>query len=168
MMYKCVHPSPIGALTLASDGINLTGLWIEGQKYHGNDIVKNMTEKESLPIFAQGKNWLARYFNGENPAMAELPLKPHGSAYRQMVWAMLQAIPYGESSTYGALAQNLTAESGRKTAARAVGGAVAHNPISIIIPCNRVLGADGSLVGFAGGVDVKRWLLGHEKGDGSA
>ena len=163
MIYKCVHPSPIGLLTLASDGINLTGLWIEGQKHHGNELIKNMIEKEGLPAFEYAKNWLARYFDGENPAMAMLPLSPHGSTYRRLVWAALQTIPYGESRTYGELAQTLTEESGHKTAARAVGGAVAHNPISIIIPCHRVLGADGSLVGFAGGVDVKRWLLRHEK-----
>ena len=116
-----------------------------------------------LPIFAQAEDWLSRYFRGEAPSPAELPLSPKGSEFQQRVWALLIEIPYGETSTYGALAKALGCKS-----AQAVGGAVGHNPISIMIPCHRVLGSNGSLTGYAGGIDKKIFLLELEKRSNSA
>ena len=154
MYYSTTHPSPVGVLTLACDGTNLVGLWLEGQKYHGDTVPEAMTEKDDLPIFDAAKQWLDRYFAGEKPAISELPLAPIGNAFRQGVWSILCEIPYGEVTTYGAIAQRLGCGS-----AQAVGGAVGHNPISIIIPCHRVVGASGSLTGYAGGVQTKIKLL---------
>ena len=147
-------PSPVGLITLASDGASLAGLWMEGQKYHRNSIPEAMTEKNDLPIFEQTRQWLDSYFAGEKPAISELPLAPIGSAFRQSVWNILREIPYGKTITYGEIAKRLGAKS-----SQAVGGAVGHNPISIIIPCHRVVGANGSLTGYAGGVQAKSKLL---------
>jgi methylated-DNA-[protein]-cysteine S-methyltransferase len=156
MYYSTTHPSPVGILTLAcdSDGTTLVGLWLEGQKYHGDTIPEAMTEKADLPIFDVAKQWLHSYFAGEKPAISDLPLAPIGNAFRQSVWAILCEIPYGEVTTYGAIAKRLGCKS-----SQAVGGAVGHNPISIIIPCHRVVGAGGSLTGYAGGVQTKIKLL---------
>jgi len=160
MYYKTTHPSPVGPITLASDGECLVGLWLEGQKYYGGTIAGAMTERDDLPIFDATKDWLDRYFAGAQPAISELPLAPIGGEFRQAAWRILCAIPYGEVTTYGAIGKQMAAELGRATmSAQAVGGAVGHNPISIIIPCHRVVGADGSLTGYAGGVDVKERLL---------
>ena len=157
MMVKTDYASPLGTLTLASDGENLTGLWMAGQKYFAAGIPTNLPVCDDLPVFSKARDWLDRYFSGERPLPGELPLAPQGSAFRQSVWRILCEIPYGQTVTYGEIAKSLGVRS-----AQAVGGAVGHNPISIIIPCHRVLGSDGSLTGYAGGAQKKIWLLAHE------
>lgn len=164
MFYKTTIPSPLGLITLSSDGESLLGLWLEGQKYHGEDLFPNMVLNDTIPIFNQTKEWLTRYFEGEKPAISELPLAPVGSDFRQLIWKLLCQIPYGETTTYGALAKQAAAILGKSSmSAQAVGGAVGHNPISIIIPCHRVVGVVGSMTGYAGGVEKKIWLLELEK-----
>ena len=157
MMVKTNYDSPIGLLTLVSDGEAIIGLWIAGQKYFAAGIPTNLPVCDDLPVFLQARDWLDRYFAGERPAVYELPLAPQGSAFRQSVWTILCQVPYGHTVTYGEIAKRLGCKS-----AQAVGGAVGHNPISIIIPCHRVLGADRGLTGYAGGTDKKIWLLRHE------
>lgn len=155
------YESPLGRLTLASDGASLTGLWLEGQKYYGHTLEKDAARRPA-PVFGAVKKWLDAYFRGEAPRV-DLPLAPIGSAFRRRVWDILLAIPYGEVTTYGAIARRLAEADGKAGfSAQAVGGAVGHNQISIIIPCHRVVGADGSLTGYAGGIEKKRWLLGLE------
>ncbi len=163
MYYIAPLDSPLGRLTLASDGSSLIGLWIDGQKYD-RDILKGdeIIEKD-LPIFSRTESWLKRYFAGERPEISELPVKMAGSGFRKEVWKILCRIPYGEVTTYGEIAKEMAAGLGRESmSAQAVGGAVSHNPISIIIPCHRVVGADGSLTGYAGGIDKKIMLWEHE------
>lgn len=168
MYYKTIYHSPIGELTLACDGEgqNLVGLWTQGQKYHGGIIAKAMTENNDIPLFYTVKNWLYRYFAGEKPGIYELPLAPIGGEFRQEVWHILRQIPYGEVTTYGNIAKKIAAKMDRKSmSSQAVGGAVGHNPISIIIPCHRVVGSSGSLTGFAGGIAMKIKLLELEQTD---
>ncbi|MFV0401440.1 MAG: methylated-DNA--[protein]-cysteine S-methyltransferase [Oscillospiraceae bacterium] len=166
MYYSTTYQSPLGTITLASDGEALIGLWNDGQKYHGGTITEEMTPKDDLPIFDAAKKWLDKYFAGEKPAIDELPLAPIGSDFRQDVWKILCQIPYGEVVTYGDIARKMAANSGKKSmSSQAVGGAVGHNPISIIIPCHRVVGADGSLTGYAGGISAKVKLLELEGAD---
>ena len=159
MYYVTELPSPVGRLTLASDGTSLTGLWLEGQKYHGAGLPKDVrsVKSDSLPVFAETGAWLDAYFH-----LAPLPplpsLAPAGTAFRQAVWQQLLEIPLGTVSTYGNLARKLR-ERELSGSPRAVGGAVGHNPISILIPCHRVVGANGSLTGYAGGLELKQWLL---------
>lgn len=163
MDYTTTYQSPIGTLTLASDGKNLTGLWMKGQKYHGATLPKTTTVKDDLPVFNEGKRWLASYFKGEKPPLTQLPLAPEGSEFRKAVWQILLAIPYGQLTTYGDIAKELARQKGKKSmSSQAVGGAVGHNPISIIIPCHRVVGAGGSLTGYAGGLNTKITLLSLE------
>ena len=119
-------------------------------------------ENDGLPVFSSARLWLDRYFAGEMPLPSELPLRPNGGDFRHAVWKILCGIPYGEVTTYGAIAKKIAAKSGRPRSAQGVGGAVAHNPISIIIPCHRVVGANGSLTGYAGGIEAKIRLLEHE------
>lgn len=162
MYYSTTCPSPLGTITLACDdeGKNLVGLWLESQKYHGDTIPESMIEKDHMPVFDLTKIWLDRYFAGENPAISELPLAPIGGEFRQGVWDILCNIPYGGVTTYGEIAKTMAARMGRETmSSQAVGGAVGHNPISIIIPCHRVVGSNGSLTGYAGGIDIKIKLL---------
>ena len=169
MYYTTTYSSPVGTMTLASDGKNLTGLWNEGQKYHGNTIIKNMTAKDDLPVFNAAKKWLEKYFAGKNPAITGLPLAPAGSEFRQKVWGILCEIPYGKIVTYGDIAKKMAVILNRNTmSSQAVGGAVGHNPLSIIIPCHRVVGANGSLTGYAGGIKIKVKLLELEGIDMSA
>lgn len=156
--YTTTYNSPLGPLTLASDGESLTGLWLEGQKYYAATL--GAPASGTLPpVFEQASAWLDRYFRGEQPALT-LPLAPWGSDFRKAVWDILCVIPYGEVRTYGDIAKAMAASLGKDTmSAQAVGGAVGHNPISIIIPCHRVVGTGGSLTGYAGGIDRKIKLL---------
>ena len=172
MYYFTTISSPVGEMTLAADngGEHLIGLWLKGQKYHGSTLLSGMTRRDDTPLFQAARAWLDRYFAGEKPPIAELPLAPIGSAFRQAVWDILCEIPYGEVITYGEIAQKvakkMAAKQGKATmSAQAVGGAVGHNPISIIIPCHRVIGADGSLTGYAGGIQTKVKLLELEGAD---
>ena len=153
--------SPLGELTLASDGERLVGLWLRGQKYYAATLKSGARLRDDLDVFRAAKDWLRSYFAGECPEPGALPLAPRGSAFRREVWRMLLEIPSGALTTYGALAHRL----GPGMSAQAVGGAVGHNPISIIIPCHRVVGADGSLTGYAGGVENKLRLLRLEGAD---
>jgi methylated-DNA-[protein]-cysteine S-methyltransferase len=162
MYYSTTHPSPVGLITLAcdADGGNLVGLWLEGQKYHGGTIAGTTIEKGAMPVFTAAKKWLDNYFAGKKPAVSELPLAPIGGEFRQGVWGILREIPYGEVITYGGIARKMAAKMNRESmSSQAVGGAVGHNPISIIIPCHRVVGSNGSLTGYAGGVGTKLKLL---------
>lgn len=163
MIYTATYASPIGSIKLASDGSALIGLWIEGQKYFGNSITEESIMEHNLQVFDKTKAWLDRYFTQKNPAISELPLAPIGGAFRQEVWKILCQIPYGEVITYGEIATQIALKMNKtKMSAQAVGGAVGHNPISIIIPCHRVVGTNGSLTGYAGGIEKKIWLLSHE------
>ncbi len=162
MYYSTIYPSPIGAITLAcdGDGKNLVGLWTEGQKYYGATISETMITNDDIPLFNITKRWLDRYFAGEKPNIIELSLAPIGGEFRQGVWKILCEIPYGEVITYGHIAKKIATKMGKKSmSSQAVGGAVGHNPISIIIPCHRVVGSNGSLTGYAGGIQMKRKLL---------
>jgi len=145
----------LGTVYLASDGNHLTGLWFEQQKYFPPSLLE-IEKAPDLEVFKKANQWLELYFAGENPDFTP-SLKPHGTAFRHKVWNILLEIPYGEVITYGDIARKLKVNS-----AQAVGGAVGHNPISIIIPCHRVVGASGNLTGFAGGLDKKIWLLKSE------
>ncbi len=163
MVYTYKMKTPIGDITLGSDGENLIGLWLDGQKYFASTIKEETCEK-SLPVFKETEKWLIEYFKGQNPKI-KLPLKPSGSQFRQDVFKILTEIPYGKVITYGEIAKKLEVQYGRKMSAQAVGGAVGHNPISIIIPCHRVVGTNGSLTGYAGGIDKKIKLLQLENVD---
>ncbi len=163
MIYLTHYNSPIGKITLASDGKNITGLWLEGQKYFLASVKKETRLDDGLSLFKSAKAWLDEYFAGKNPAPAILPLAPEGTSFRKQVWQILLKIPYGKTISYGEIAKRLSLENGgARTSARAIGGAVGHNPISIIIPCHRVIGADGSITGYAGGTDKKIRLLSLE------
>ena len=160
MYYKTTYHSPIGTITLASDGENLVGLWNENQKYHGDTLFGDMITDNGIAVFADAKKWLDRYFAGEKPGISDLRIRPMGSAFRQDVWKILCEIPYGEVITYGGIAKRMAANMGKQSmSSQAVGGAVGHNPISIVIPCHRVVGASGSLTGYAGGLKAKIKLL---------
>ena len=157
MTYLSYVHSPVGRILLASNGDALTGLWLEGQKYCAATVT-DPAEERDLPVFAETRKWLDCYFSGKIPPFAP-PLAPEGTPFRRAVWKLLLTIPYGETTTYGTLAARYAAQYGRTTSARAVGNAVGHNPVSVIIPCHRVLGADGSLTGYAGGKEKKQFLL---------
>ena len=156
MDYTFHVDSPLGGITLASDGEALTGLWFDGQKYYADTLDAEYAEK-ALPIFDETAKWLDLYFAGIAPDFTP-KLSPRGTSFRRRVWDVLLTIPYGHTMTYGEIAKALGCRS-----AQAIGGAVGHNPISLIIPCHRVMGADGSLTGYAGGVDKKRRLLEKEQ-----
>lgn len=156
--YIYQYDSPIGILTMASDKKNLTGLWIAEQKYFGRTLSKNL-EPAYIPIFKQTSDWLDAYFAGKNPVM-DIPVSPQGSPFSKKVWMELLNIPYGTTVTYGSIAKKIVQDPQKAAkSAQAVGLAVGHNPISILIPCHRVIGADGNLTGFAGGLDKKIFLL---------
>jgi methylated-DNA-[protein]-cysteine S-methyltransferase len=163
MYYTTTYDSPIGLLTLGADDDNLIALWIGEEKYLDYKLLEKMKTQNDLPVFEQTKAWLDRYFAGKRPDISELSLAPIGSDFQQEVWKILITIPYGEVTTYGKIANQIAELQGKKKmSAQAVGGAVGRNPISIIIPCHRVVGSNGSLTGFAGGIDKKVWLLEHE------
>ena len=162
MTFTSTYDSHLGPLLLAAEGDALTGLWLDGQKYYAAGLPEGAAEDPSHPVLLAAAKWLDAYFAGEKPDAQALKLAPTGSEFQRLVWKLLREIPYGETTTYGALAAKAEARLGRRTAARAVGAAVGRNPISIIIPCHRVLGSSGSLTGYAGGLDKKEWLLRHE------
>ena len=170
--YICHYDSPLGGITLAADGDALTGLWFDGQKHFGATLSSNPIEKQR-PVFQETKRWLDIYFSGRDPAFTP-PLHLRATPFRRAVWEILLTIPYGRTTTYGAIAARLAGLTGEpaeqpgqalggdaKSAAigAAVGGAVGHNAISLIIPCHRVIGADGALTGYAGGTERKLCLL---------
>ncbi|MGX7047050.1 methylated-DNA--[protein]-cysteine S-methyltransferase [Pseudolactococcus plantarum] len=154
------YQSPIGDLTLASNGQQLVGLWLAEQKYFGATLEQPTIEKNDLPIFEKTKTWLDQYFCGQRPDVANLELAPRGSEFRQIVWQLLADIPYGKVMTYGHIAQKVATQMGKPSmSSQAVGAAIAHNPISIIIACHRVIASTGSLTGYAGGIENKAYLL---------
>ena len=158
MVYTCTYPSPLGNILLAADEVGLTGLWFEGQKYFGNTLPKETVSQE-IPVLIRAKKWLDIYFSGKEPDFTP-KLHPIGSPFRQAVWRILLQIPYGQTMTYGEIASQMEKLQNRPhMSAQAVGGAVGHNGISIIIPCHRVVGTKGNLTGYAGGLDKKMALL---------
>ena len=158
MQYTSHYSSPLGNMLLAADEVGLTGLWFEGQKYFARCLDKEQEEKE-IPLFTETKRWLDIYFAGMEPDFT-LPLHLKGTEFQNEVWKILCSIPYGHTITYREIAKQLAAKRGiSRMSAQAVGGAVGHNEISIIVPCHRVVGANGSLTGYAGGIDRKAKLL---------
>ena len=152
------YASPLGKLTVAGDGESVTGLWMHDQKYYGQSV-QGEWERRAVPVFERAREWLDRYFRGEAPVV-DFPLAPGGSQFRLIVLDILRAIPYGETMTYAEVARRAAVKMGRKSmSSQAVGGAVGHNPIGIIIPCHRVVGSNGSLTGYAGGIGKKIRLL---------
>ena len=153
MDYTAHYNSPWGGITMASDGQALTGLWLEGQKHFGSTLEIASSTTSELPVLDETRRWLDIYFSGRKPDFTPTLLLK-GTTFQQRVWKSLLAIPYGQTVTYGELARNLGIRS-----AQAVGGTVGRNPIAIIVPCHRVVGSDGSLIGYAAGLDRKRTLL---------
>ncbi len=152
------YHSPIGGITVSGNGREITGLWFDGQKYFGATLPDQYEEKMT-PVFEDTEKWLDLYFNGIEPDFTP-PLSLETTPFRRAVWKILLAIPYGQTMTYGEIADRIAAQTGLAAmSAQAVGGAVGHNPISLIIPCHRVVGANGSLTGYAGGIEKKEWLL---------
>jgi methylated-DNA-[protein]-cysteine S-methyltransferase len=175
MDFTARYLSPIGNITMASDGMNLVGLWFDGQKYFADTLCLDHVSRPSLPVFQDTYRWLDTYFSGRDPHFTPRLLM-RTTTFRRRVWNLLLSIPYGETVTYGDLARRLTAVPGllashhfertlqsetprNRLSAQAVGGAVAHNSISLIIPCHRVIASDGSLTGYAAGLSRKRFLL---------
>ena len=154
MIFKTFYSSPVGVLTLISDGTNLTHVILEKESYYQN-IKKDAKTNDNLEIFKQTKTWLDKYFNKEKPNIDDLKLKLEGTPFQIKVWNVLKKVHYGQTVTYGFVAQKINS----KTSARAVGGAIGHNPIPIVIPCHRVVGTNNNLTGFTGGIDVKIKLL---------
>ncbi len=164
MIYTQHYDSPLGGILLAADETGLTGLWFDGEKYYADNLAAEHEARDTQALGA-AKRWLDVYFAGKEPDFLP-PLHPIGSAFRQEVWQLLLEIPYGQTTTYGALARRLAERRGlRHMSAQAVGGAVGHNEISILIPCHRVVGTSGSLTGYAGGIDKKLSLLRLEQAD---
>lgn len=164
MDYLYHYNSPFGGITLASGGESLTGLWFDGQKYD-RAVISGTYQEKDLPIFAETCKWLDVYFAGKQPEFTpQIEMKT--TDFRKKVWEILLAIPYGKTMTYGEIAKRIAKEQGLpRMSAQAVGGAVGHNAISLIIPCHRVVGIRGSLTGYAGGIERKRKLLLLEKAD---
>lgn len=162
MQNTASYCSPLGGITLASDGKALTGLWFDGQKYFAAGL-DAAHQQQPLPVFEETKRWLDCYFSGQEPDFLP-PLAPRGTEFQQEVWALLRQIPYGETVTYREIARQIARRRGIPSmSAQAVGGAVGRNPISILIPCHRVVGANGSLTGYAGGLEKKQALLALER-----
>lgn len=164
MLYYKKISSPLGEITLRSNGEFLTGLWFADDKHYGDKDIQDAQNAE-LPVFELAEKWLAEYFAGREPKVS-VPLKLQGSEFQMQVWRLLQDIPYGRLVTYGDIAKKIAAQKGvARMSAQAVGGAVGRNPLCILIPCHRVIGADGSLTGYAGGMWRKVRLLQLEKAD---
>lgn len=167
MIVTSYYNSPVGRLLLAARENALTGLWMEGQKYFPYDLQDAETQDDTHPVLLWAKDWLDRYFAGTKPEISELKLAPAGSEFQQDVWRILCQIPYGQVRTYGVIAKELATQKGLASmSAQAVGSAVGRNPISILIPCHRVVGANGNLTGYAGGLERKRQLLTLESASG--
>ena len=164
MHYISHYESPVGNILLAAEDIGLTGLWFEGQKYCARGLDQEHEARE-IPLLQKVKQWLDTYFSGKEPDFT-VPLHFNGTVFQNEVWKILCSIPYGRTMTYGEIAKQIAAQKGvPRMSAQAVGGAVGHNGISIIVPCHRVVGTDGSLTGYAGGLDKKVQLLKMEKAD---
>ena len=176
MVYFSEYATPIiGSLTLASDGESLTGCWFENDRYFGYGVAGSDAKRDTqprgfcpiercddLPVFARVRDWFDRYFAGEKPDPRELPLAARATPFQALVREAMLDIPYGCTTTYGAIAERIAAETGKRASARAVGGAVGRNPLCVVVPCHRVVGSNGSLTGFGGGLDMKVRLLEHE------
>lgn len=164
MQYITHYQSPVGSILLAADETGLTGLWFDGQKYYADRLDPEHEEKDT-PVLAQTKEWLTIYFSGREPLFSP-PVHMLGTPFQLSVWKILQKIPYGKTVTYGEIAKEIAKQKGlSRISAQAVGGAVGHNKISVIIPCHRVVGTNGSLTGYAGGIEKKVKLLALEKAD---
>ncbi len=164
MQYTTHYQSPIGGILLAADETGLTGLWFDGEKYYPNRLDTAHKETDT-PVLAQAREWLTVYFSGKEPHFNP-PVHMIGTPFQLSVWKILQKIPYGKTVTYGEIAREVARQKGQsRMSAQAVGGAVGHNPISIIVPCHRVIGTNGSLTGYAGGIDKKAKLLALENID---
>ena len=164
MTYMDHYHSTLGDITIAGSGSEITGLWFDGQKYFGSTL-SGVCEEKTLPVFEEARRWLDIFFSGKAPDFTP-PLKMETTPFRKAVWEILLAIPYGKTMTYGEIAGHIAEQKGLATmSAQAVGGAVGHNAISLIIPCHRVVGANGSLTGYAGGIEKKAELLRLEKAD---
>lgn len=162
MEYTHYYDSPLGRIMLAADGQALTGLWFEGQKYFADKLDRDHRQKK-LPVFEQAEKWLTLFLDGKAPDFTP-PLSMKGTPFQKEVWEELLAIPFGQTTTYAEIAIKIAKRRGLASmSAQAVGNAVAHNPISLIIPCHRVIGSDGSLTGYAGGLEKKVWLLAMER-----
>lgn len=169
MLFCNDYVSPIGKMTIASNENAIVGLWFDGQKYFMNTLQGKEYVKSENEVIILAKKWLDKYFNNEKPEISDLPIEFSGTDFRIAVWNILTEIPYGEVITYGDIAKRITKLKGiENMSSQAVGGAVGHNPISIIVPYHRVVGTKGSLTGYAGGLDIKRRLLMHEGVDVSA
>jgi methylated-DNA-[protein]-cysteine S-methyltransferase len=163
MTYLTEYETPIiGTLTLSSDGTSITGCWFDNDRYFGYGIDEPVERKDDLAVFELARRWLDRYFAGDAPDPRELPLAARATAFQQHVREAMLDIPYGQTTTYGAIAKRIEQKTGKRQSARAVGGAVGHNPLCLIVPCHRVVGSNGSLTGFGGGIDMKIKLLEHE------
>ena len=155
-IFTSQYNTPIGRVTMASDGVALIGLWINGQKHFMAGMPSNATRRDDLQIFVCTRKWLDEYFWGRNPSISDLDLAPMGTDFQHTVWNELCKIPYGQTITYGDIARRIGAFP------RAVGSAAGHNRISVIIPCHRVVGANGAIIGYAAGINTKIKLLQHE------
>lgn len=164
MIYTYEYNSPLGTITLACDGNYITGLWFNGQRHFGN-ILPRETEEKDMPLFRDAKRWLDIYFSGREPDFLP-PLRYDSTPFRKAVCDIMLTIPYGKTITYGEIAEIIAKQKGiEKMSAQAVGGAVGHNPISLLIPCHRVVGTNGSLTGYGGGIERKVKLLKLEHTD---
>lgn len=165
--YKTEYKSPLGNITVCcNEQENIVGLWFENQKHFANNINDKITENNNLKIFIKTKNWLDKYFAGNKPNIKEIPIEFIGTKFQKSVWKILYKIPYGKVITYGDIAKQIAKKKGiPKMSAQAIGGAVGHNPISVIVPCHRVIGKNGNLTGYAAGIDKKKKLLQIEKVD---
>ncbi len=163
MLYRTSYRSPLGEIRIVSDGETIKELWLAGQRGYEGALKYGACGAGRPPVLEKAAQWLDRYFAGERPLPEELPLAPEGSAFRREVWEILCRIPYGKVTAYGEIAKKIAARRGiEKMAAQAVGNAVGHNPVSIVIPCHRVVGTDGSMIGYGGGIPLKEALLSHE------